>query len=119
MVEDDLNDTSFEAVADDQDDEARLPSLHDVLRSLPLVDQDHYIGMADGRPLFVISEKLQKAVAKLPKSSYGIRRVRMTLDDGTAHEGAIAWTRHIVWVKGHPMPPFEATRVVAVEELES
>lgn len=73
--------------------------------------------MADGSPLFVISEELQKAVAKLPKSSYGIRRVRMTLDDGTAHEGAIAWTRHIVWVKGYPMPPFEATRVVAIEEL--
>lgn len=64
--------------------------------------------MADKGPLFVISEELQKAVAKLLNSSYGIRRARVILDDGIAHEGAIAWTRHIVWVKGRPLPPFEA-----------
>jgi hypothetical protein len=74
--------------------------------------------MADGSPLFVISEDLQKVVARLPKSSYGIRSVRMTLEDGTAYEGAIAWTRHIVWVKGHPVPPFDARRVVQIEQLE-
>lgn len=74
--------------------------------------------MADGSPLFVISEELQKAVARLPKSSYGIRQVRMTLEDGAVHEGAIAWMRHIVWVKGYPVPPFDAKRVVAIQELE-
>jgi hypothetical protein len=75
--------------------------------------------MADGSPLFVISEALQKQVATLPKSSCGMRRVHMTLDDGTTHEGAIAWTRHIVWVKDHPMPPFDARRVVAIQPLDS
>jgi hypothetical protein len=71
--------------------------------------------MGDGRPLFVISEALQKAVAKLPHSSYGIHRVRMVLEDGTVYEGAIAWKRHVVWVKGLPMPPFDVARIATIE----
>lgn len=71
--------------------------------------------MGDGRPLFVINEALQKMLAKLPYSSYGIHRVRMVLDDGTEFGGAIAWMRHIVWVKGHAMPPFDASRVAKIE----
>ena len=74
--------------------------------------------MAEGRPLFILNEELQRAVQRIPNSSYGIKRVRMTVDDGRTYEGAIAWGRHIVWVQGHPMPPFETTRVVAVQESE-
>lgn len=69
-------------------------------------------------PLFILSAPLQAAVQKFPNSSYGIRRVRMVLDDGSEFEGAIAWTRHIVWVKGHPVPPFDAARVVDVQQLK-
>lgn len=68
-------------------------------------------------PLFVINERLEELIAKWPTDSYGIRMARMTLDDGQEFEGAIAWSRHIVWVKGHDRPPFEASRVEAVQPL--
>ena len=41
----------------------------------------------------------------------------MKLEDGSEFEGAIAWKPHIVWVKGHIEPPFEAHRVAKIELL--
>lgn len=72
--------------------------------------------MRSDHPLCVLTPAIQMAIEKLPQSSYGIRRVLMTLDDGSVYEGAIAWRRHIVWVKGFDMPPFSADRVVQIKE---
>jgi hypothetical protein len=73
--------------------------------------------MATDLPLFVLTPGMQAVVRKFPASSYGIRRVVMTLDDGTTFEGAVAWQRHVVWVKGHDgPPPFEISRIVAIQE---
>lgn len=63
----------------------------------------------------IVPEALQESMKKFPDDSYGIKRVVVTLDDGTEHRGVyVAWCKEIVWVRGHESIPFDADRTVDV-----
>jgi len=63
----------------------------------------------------IVREALQERLKKLPDDSYGIKRVVVTLDDGTEHRGVyVAWCKEIVWVPGCESIPFDADRIVDV-----
>jgi hypothetical protein len=70
----------------------------------------------DRRPLFVLNPELQRSVQKF--ASYGIKRVVLMLKDGSSFEASIAWDRHIVFVEGYGLPPFEPELVVGVPEIK-
>lgn len=74
--------------------------------------------LADDRPLFVLRPDLQARVKKFAPSSYGIKRVILTLKDGSTFEASIAWGQHIVFVRGYGLPPFDAALVVDVTEVK-
>ncbi len=74
--------------------------------------------LADDRPLFVLSQELQAKVRGFPQHSYGIKRVVLTLTDGSKFQAAIAWDTHIVFVRGYGMPPFPAEIVVDLEPMK-
>jgi hypothetical protein len=52
--------------------------------------------LADDRPLSILSPELQEKIKPFAQQSYGIKRVLATLKDGTRHDVAIAWGRHLV-----------------------
>jgi hypothetical protein len=74
--------------------------------------------LADDRPLSILSSELQEKITRFAQHSYGIKRVIATLKDGTQHDVAIAWGRHLVFVRGYGMPPFGADMIVDVEEVK-
>ena len=74
--------------------------------------------LADDRPLSILSPELQEKIKPFAHQSYGIKRVLATLKDGSKHDVAIAWGRHLVFVRGYGMPPFGAEMIVDVEEVK-
>ena len=74
--------------------------------------------LADDRPLSILSPELQEKIKPFAQQTYGIKRVVATLKDGSKHDVAIAWGRHLVFVRGYGMPPFGAEMIVDVEEVK-
>ena len=63
-----------------------------------------------------IPEKFQDKVNAMPESSYGVTRVRVTLDDGSKFaEVFVAWGSEIVKVGTSADIPFDPSRIVSVE----
>jgi hypothetical protein len=73
--------------------------------------------LADDRPLSILSPELQEKIKPFAHQSYGIRRVLATLKDGSKHDVAIAWDRHLVFVRRYGMPPFGAEMIIDVEQV--
>ena len=74
--------------------------------------------LADDRPLSILSSELQEKIKPFAQQSYSIKRVLATVKDGTRHDVAIAWGRHLVFVRGYGMPPFDAEMIIDVEEVK-
>ena len=63
----------------------------------------------------IIPESLQDQMKRYPDDSYGVKRIAVTLDDGSECRGVhVAWQKEIVWVEGQEGVPFDADRIVAV-----
>jgi hypothetical protein len=63
----------------------------------------------------IIPEHLQDQMKRYPEESYGVKRITVTLDDGSEWRGVhVAWQKEIVWVEGQEGFPFDADRTVAV-----
>jgi len=63
-----------------------------------------------------IPEHLQEKVNAIPESSYGITRIRVTLDNGSSFDDVfVAWGNEIVKVGASEQIPFEPSRIVSVE----
>lgn len=60
----------------------------------------------------MLSAALQERVKQFEPYSYGIKRVILRLGDGNAFEASIAWNRHIVFIRGYGLPPFDPAIVV-------
>ena len=67
------------------------------------------------RHLPLLPRAVQLRIANFPQHSYGIKRVVVTLDDGTEHRGVyVAWCKEIALVRGCESIPFDADRIVDV-----
>ena len=63
-----------------------------------------------------IPEKFQDQVNTMPESSYGVTRIRVTLDDGSKFDDVfVAWGSEIVKVGTSEKIPFDPSRIVSVE----
>jgi len=63
-----------------------------------------------------IPEHLQEQVNAVPESSYGVIRIRVTLDDGSKFNDVfVAWGSEIVKVGTSEEIPFDPSRIVSVE----
>ncbi len=63
-----------------------------------------------------IPEKFQDKVNAMPESSYGVTRIRVTLDDGSHFDDVfVAWGSEIVKVGTCEESPFDPARIVSVE----
>lgn len=63
-----------------------------------------------------IPENFQDEVNAMPESSYGVTRIRVTLDDGSKFDDVfVAWGREIVKVGTSKDIPFDPLRIVSVE----
>jgi len=63
-----------------------------------------------------IPEKFQDKVNAMPESSYGVTRIRVTLDDGSKFDDVfVAWGSEIVKVGTSEQIPFDPARIVSVE----
>jgi hypothetical protein len=65
----------------------------------------------------VLTQELQAKV-RTPQHSDGIKRVILTLDDGSKFQAAIASDTHIVFVRGYGVPPFPPEVVVDLESMK-
>lgn len=70
--------------------------------------------LGSDQPLPLLPEAIRDKLARVPEHSYGIKRVILLLDDGSAHESYVAWNKEVVFVPGHTDVPFDAGRVVEV-----
>ena len=75
--------------------------------------------LGSDRPLALLPGEIRAELVRVPEHSYGIKRVILLLDDGTAYETYVAWNKEIVFVPGHPDVPFDADRVVEVRQEPS
>jgi hypothetical protein len=63
-----------------------------------------------------IPEEFQDKVNAMPESSYGVTRIRVTLDDGSKFDDVfVAWGSEIVKVGTSEKIPFDPSRIVSVE----
>jgi hypothetical protein len=63
----------------------------------------------------IIPERLQDQMKRFPDDSYGIKRIVVTLDDGTEHRGVyVAWQKEIVGIDGMEELPFDPDRITDV-----
>ena len=63
----------------------------------------------------IIPEALQDQMKRYPDNSYGVKRIAVTLADGSECRGVhVAWQKEIVWVEGQEGVPFDTDRIVAV-----
>lgn len=63
-----------------------------------------------------IPEHLQEKVNAMPEFSYGVTRIRVTLDDGSRFiDVFVAWGSEIVKVGTSEEIPFDPSRIVSVE----
>lgn len=63
-----------------------------------------------------IPVKFQDKVNAMPESSYGVTRIRVTLDDGSKCDDVfVAWGSEIVKVGTSEENPFGPSRIVSVE----
>ncbi|MGO8931872.1 MAG: hypothetical protein ACLQU3_33880 [Limisphaerales bacterium] len=63
-----------------------------------------------------IPEHLQEKVNAMPESSYGVTRIRVTLDDGSQFSDVfVAWGSEIVKVGTSKEIPFDPAKIVSVE----
>lgn len=63
-----------------------------------------------------IPEKFQDEVNAMPESSYGVTRIRVTLDDGSKFDDVfVAWGSEVVKVGTSEKIPFDPLRIVSVE----
>jgi hypothetical protein len=64
----------------------------------------------------IIPEHLLEKVNAMPESSYGVTRIRVTLDDGSKFDDVfVAWGSEIVKVGTSEEIPFDPARIVSVE----
>jgi hypothetical protein len=69
--------------------------------------------IAEDRPQLILPRDIQKLVSQLPREGYGITRIAVKLEDGTAYEQVlVAWSKQVVWVKN--ANAFDARKVVEV-----
>jgi len=63
-----------------------------------------------------IPEHLREMLNAIPEYSYGVTRIRVTLEDGSRFNDVfVAWGREIVKVGISQEIPFDASRIVSVE----
>ena len=63
-----------------------------------------------------IPEHLQDKVNATPECSYGVSRIRVTLDDGARFNDVfVAWGSEIVKVGTSEEIPFDPSRIISVE----
>lgn len=63
-----------------------------------------------------IPAPLQEKVNTMPESSYGVTRIRVTLDDGSRFDDVfVAWGSEIVKVGTSEEIPFDPAKIVSVD----
>jgi hypothetical protein len=63
-----------------------------------------------------IPDHLHEKVNAIPEYSYGVTRVRVTLDDGSRFSDVfVAWGSEIVRVGATEDVPFDASKIVSVD----
>jgi hypothetical protein len=64
----------------------------------------------------IIPEPLQDKVNAMPEYSYGVTKIRVTLDDGSQFSDVfVAWGSEIVKVGTSESIPFDASKIVSIE----
>jgi hypothetical protein len=60
----------------------------------------------------ILPEAIQEKLKSIPSSSYGIKRVLVTLDDGTEYGGVfVAWRKEILRLGEYPLAGFDPDRI--------
>ncbi len=73
--------------------------------------------LAVDRSKFLLPLALQKKVQPIPESSYGAKRVRLKLSDGTEyHKVFVLWNKEVGAVLGYEDIPFEVSKVIDLFE---
>ncbi len=70
--------------------------------------------LGSSRSLPLLPAAIRDGLAQVPEHSYGIKRVVLLLDNGSAYDSYVAWDKEIVFVPGHTDVPFDVGRVVGV-----
>lgn len=61
----------------------------------------------------IVPENLQERMKSFPNIHYGVKKIGVTLDDGTNHRGVyVGWCKEILNVEGFDSIPFNAERIV-------
>ena len=69
------------------------------------------------RSFAILQKHIQEEVKIIPEFGYGIKRVNLTLNDGTEYKNAfIAWNKEITFVPGFDSLPFNADQVIKVSQ---
>jgi len=85
----------------------------DLLSRRTLADECRRLAL-DRTPA-IIPEHLQDQLKRYPDDHYGIKRVAITLVDGSEYRGIyVAWCKEIVGIEGQERLPFDPDRIAAV-----
>jgi hypothetical protein len=63
----------------------------------------------------ILPRPVQEAISHLPSESYGVKRVAVTLEDGTEYPGVrVAWNKEVVGVMDYDRLPFQVAAIAGV-----
>jgi hypothetical protein len=75
--------------------------------------------LAEDTPLRVLPKSVQAEVARLPNQSYGVKRVVLTIDNGSEFEALVGWNKQVLGVIGFEGIPFNLERVIGARGVKS
>ena len=75
--------------------------------------------LGEDSPLRVLPKPVQAEIVHLPEESYGVKRVTLTMDDGSEYEALVGWNKQVLGVIGFESIPFNLEKVVRASGLKS
>ena len=87
----------------------------DIVSRRDIADDCRYL--LEDRSRSILTPCIQKKVEKVQNYMYGVKRVNITLNDGTEFKNVfIAWNKEITFVPGYDELPFDATDILEIAQ---
>lgn len=67
--------------------------------------------------VMILPEEIQQRIMKLPKLAYGVKHVRVVLEDGTECEAFVAWDRQVMKIVGEPPIAIDVDCIIDVKAV--
>jgi hypothetical protein len=82
----------------------------DIISRREIADDCRRLALA--RDTLILPEDIQDKIKKLPDHSYGVKRIAVTLKDGTIYRGVfVGWSKEVLFVEGIEGVPFDVACV--------